>query len=250
LTGAVRCHLLAGAAPGRPEERVLVQLKSNLSALAPGLGYAIDRAGSFHWTGASPLIAAEILSPAPDADQRSALQEAMEFLRSKLSGGPEWAWSIQGAAKNVRISAATLRRAKDWLGIVSTKSSTGPWEWKLPDSHQPQATSNQPDEPTKAALGSRFPRLPSGQAPALGKTEAETSNEPQATSNKQEEAVASGQWSVASEKETLGHPEQSEGSAVLSTARSPRGPKADPFGRLRADSSLPLRMTPFYVRTP
>jgi hypothetical protein len=162
LTGVVRSHLLAGVSPDNPDDRALVQVKSNLSALGPALGYAIDSAGVFHWTGASSLTPEELLSSARDADTKSALEEAEHFLRVTLSSEPEDVWRIQRDAKEMMIAPITLRRAKERLGIVSRKIAGG-WKW---------------EKPQKAVLG----RRPS----ALGQQGPDTSDRLQAASNRQE----------------------------------------------------------------
>jgi hypothetical protein len=152
LTGAVRSHLLAGVSPDNPDQRVLVQMKSNLNALGPGLGYTIDSAGIFHWTGATELAPEEILSPSRGAEQKSALEEAEDFLHRALADGPENVWKIQRDAKEMMIAPITLQRAKRRLGLVSKKSA-GSWQWFMAEkSDKPQAASDKQD-PTTTTLG-------------------------------------------------------------------------------------------------
>lgn len=55
LTGAVRSEMLAGNPPDDPEQRAMVQIKNNLRAYGPVLGYEIDTSGQFFWTGDSTL---------------------------------------------------------------------------------------------------------------------------------------------------------------------------------------------------
>jgi hypothetical protein len=147
LTGAVRSHLLAGVSPDNPDQRALVQMKSNLSALGPGLGYSIDSAGVFHWTGASQLTSEEILSPPRNAEQKSALEEAEDFLRGALADGPENVWQIQRDAKEMMIAPITLQRAKRRLGLASRKSA-GSWQWVMPERSNKQQNSNKLQAPS------------------------------------------------------------------------------------------------------
>jgi hypothetical protein len=205
LTGVVRSHLLAGGSPDHPEERALVQMKSNLSALAPALGYTIDSAGVFHWTGVSQLTEADLLSPLPNAETTSAQEEAEQFLRVMLADGAKDVSSILRDAKELMIAPITLQRAKRRLGVVSKKYA-GLWQWEMPTkaalgkteadaSNKLQAASPKLETPEagreretgdgkrktnfndhlelrqEAVVGSRSPRLRSGQALVVGKTD-------------------------------------------------------------------------------
>lgn len=65
LSGAVRTEFLAGSSPDAPSCSALLQVKSNLGPLAPALGYWIDDAGRFAWTGLSKLTPEEMLTDRP-----------------------------------------------------------------------------------------------------------------------------------------------------------------------------------------
>jgi hypothetical protein len=193
LAGAVRSHLVAGVSADNPGERALVQVKSNWGRLGPPLGYSIDEAGRFSWTGPSTLTLEQILAAVPDDEQKSALQEAEHFLKTTLVAGAEPAATLQREAHNLGIAGVTLRRAKRRLGVISKKRGGGPWEWamKAVASGQWSVAS----EGKEAALGSR---------PSAVGQESATSNKPQATTENQETrgAVVSGQWLVVSEDKT------------------------------------------------
>jgi len=64
--------------------------------------------------------------PAP-----TALTEAQAFLRSLLTDGPRQATAVQKEAEAAGISEATLRRAKEDLGIKPKKQGKE-WYWSLP----------------------------------------------------------------------------------------------------------------------
>jgi hypothetical protein len=168
LAGAVRSHLVAGVSADNPGERALVQVKSNWGRLGPPLGYSIDEAGRFSWTGPSTLTLEQILAAVPDDEQKSALQEAEHFLKTTLVAGAEPAATVQREAHNLGIAGVTLRRAKRRLGVLSKKCGGGPWQWVMQQ---------------EADVGSR---------PSAVDEKAATSNE----------AVVSGQWLVASEDKT------------------------------------------------
>ena len=134
LTGAVRTELLAGCSPDDQTERALVQVKSNLGALGPAMGYTIDGDGKFRWTGESQLTAFTILSPESSEGETGALAEAKDFLSSALAQEARPAKDVQAEARQAGVSERTLTRAKRELAVGSRKGSmTGAWEWVLPE---------------------------------------------------------------------------------------------------------------------
>jgi hypothetical protein len=61
--------------------------------------------------------------------------DAAAFLRQNLAAGPQRSEEIKAKADAAGISAITLRRARERLGVVAYKGSgfATPWYWKLPD---------------------------------------------------------------------------------------------------------------------
>jgi hypothetical protein len=120
-----------------------VQLKSNLSRLAPSLGYKIDDAGGFSWTGPSKLTAEEILADRPIGAGLPRRKLVAEWLRQNLLDGQRSQYNIEAAAQRDGVCITTLRRAKFDLGVLSTKERvSGAWFWALPQHQQP---ANQPE---------------------------------------------------------------------------------------------------------
>jgi len=140
LSGALRTEFLAGSSPDAPSTSVLVQLKSNLGPLAPALGYTIDNAGRFTWTGVSNLTAEELLGR-PTGAGLPKRKFVAEWLRQHLRDGGRSQYSIEVAAQRDGVCVATLRRAKFDIGVTSTKDGIGgAWSWSLPAAdHAPQA---------------------------------------------------------------------------------------------------------------
>jgi len=135
LSAAVRSELMAGMAPGdTPGERGLAQVKSNLGAVGRPLAYAIEAGDVLCWRGESGLSDAGLLLPEEDTQKRTALHEAMEFLRRELAAGPVPATRMRQTAKELGISIRTLKRAKAHLGILSDKDGQAKWDWRLPES--------------------------------------------------------------------------------------------------------------------
>jgi len=143
LAGLVHSELLAGIPPGEclasgsPTEGAgaLVHLRSSVGRIGPSLGYHVDSAGAFSWTGKTGLEASALLAPAPGSNQHSAMHFALEFLQRQLTGGAEEVCDIFSHAKHYGISQATLQRAKERLGIISHKVSWK-WYWQLPCKHE------------------------------------------------------------------------------------------------------------------
>ena len=68
-----------------------------------------------------------------DSDDRSALEEAKDFLCEMLSRGGIEGKVIYRQADDAGHSKRTIDRAKRELGIRSTKATlSGPWRWDLP----------------------------------------------------------------------------------------------------------------------
>jgi putative DNA primase/helicase len=135
-TAAARVVLLAGANPENPEERAVVWVEGNLTAPAPGIGYEISE-GRFYWRGESELTKEQILAPDADTGKQSALREAEAFLLGALADGPRPSREVEREAENAGISAMTLRRARQALGIraipirLTGKRGVQSWTWAL-----------------------------------------------------------------------------------------------------------------------
>jgi len=133
LTGAVRSEMLAGNPPNDPQQRAMVQIKNNLGAYGPALGYEIDATGQFFWTGESTLTQSDLLAP-EGVGQDSAKDEAVEWLQTFLADGPRTARQLERAAREAGHTWATIRRAKQKAGAESRKVGLGEgWVWQLAD---------------------------------------------------------------------------------------------------------------------
>lgn len=123
---------------GNPR-RILARGKSNIGPDTGGFEYEIEQAEPLPGIPASYIVwgngvdgtARELLAEPDDSSEGTALDGACEFLRDMLEGGLTPASAVQSEAKAAGISAATLRRAKDRLG-VRPKKGAGGWYWRLP----------------------------------------------------------------------------------------------------------------------
>jgi hypothetical protein len=127
FTAACRSVMMVGFDLNDAQKRVVAHGKSNLAAPGPSLAYTL-KVGRFGWAGKSSLSAEDLGAPPPDADQRSAREEARDFAEE-----PKAALDVFADADKQRISRASLRRAKGDLGVVAEKMPDH-WEWSLPRS--------------------------------------------------------------------------------------------------------------------
>lgn len=150
FTAAARSVLLVGADPDEPNKRAIVQIKNNLAPHGPAVGFKLEDS-QFYWTGESTLTAGRILA-ATSEDERSTLEEAAYFLRRTLQDGPLPTKEVKREARKAGISDATLRRAKDRLGIqaehIGGRFGDGEqrWVWVLPGSEGAQGNSEDAQE--------------------------------------------------------------------------------------------------------
>jgi hypothetical protein len=90
----------------------------------------------FKVTGTSKTSAADLLDT-PDAEERTELDEAADFLRAELAGAEQAAKKL---LRDAPCSERTLRKAKRMLGIEAKRSgfgSSGVWTWSLPKAAPP-----------------------------------------------------------------------------------------------------------------
>jgi len=126
--------------------RILIRAKSNIGPDGGGFGYVITQhalldypdisASVVGWRGAVEGAARDLLAksdPGGDPGERSALAEAEDFLRDALAEGPVATTDVQKQADLAGVARATLRRAKERLGVrVGKGGMKGGWYWSLP----------------------------------------------------------------------------------------------------------------------
>ena len=136
LAGAARIVLAVGADPEDETRRILAPVKANLSAPSPSLAYRLVEAPGavrIDWLGTSDVTAAQMLALPVDEEERSVLDDAVAFLRDRLSDGQVDAATVKADAHKASVSERTLRRARDRLKVKPRKlGMTGPWVWSLP----------------------------------------------------------------------------------------------------------------------
>jgi putative DNA primase/helicase len=125
------------------ERRLFLHVKNNLSPPAVGLAFRLGQKiiTDSGITGSHIVWEAETVNMTADqavAERREKatspkLEDARGFLQQVIGTRGIEVTALEEEAKSAGISWATIRRAKDALGIKSQKSGAdGPWMWKLP----------------------------------------------------------------------------------------------------------------------
>ena len=125
------------------EGRMLVlHAKNNMAPKPQGLAYRLLQtivcdnivASYVHWEAAPVTISAdEALGATEDKRGRSGREAAETFLRERLAGGPVPQREVKADAEGAGLAWATVRRAKDRLGIKPEKSGMeGGWSGGCP----------------------------------------------------------------------------------------------------------------------
>lgn len=131
---------------GEKSKRILCRAKSNIGNDGDGFEYDIQEKSIDAYISTSMAVwglplsgsAMDLLAgpngKSPNGIDNSALGEAKDFLLEILGKGELGAKTIKEMADEAGVSWATIRRAKDALDVVATKSKiTACWYWKLPN---------------------------------------------------------------------------------------------------------------------
>lgn len=149
---AARSVLLLDRDPDDEENgrrRVLAHIKCNVGPEMPSLLYEIEpiilpekddeplvETSRLQLLGESEHDGRALLA-LPSGEERSQLEEAVDFLQAELEGGGRFlASDILKAARQVGLSEATITRARRKLGVDTERTGgvaeKGYWEWSLP----------------------------------------------------------------------------------------------------------------------
>jgi hypothetical protein len=139
IIGAARSGLLVARDPDNPDRRVLASTKSNLARLPASIAFDLSTAGNgalrIGWIGPSPHTAESLLAAPRDDEDRDAVAEALDVLRTILDGGSRPANDVKREARKAGVSERTLARAKTLLGVRAIRlgyGCAGQWHWSLP----------------------------------------------------------------------------------------------------------------------
>lgn len=131
IMGAARSALMAGKDPENPTRRHLLHIKSSFAGEGPALEYSIDDQHGLTWVGLSTMTADEMLAPKRQDPRGQRRDEAADWLRDALADGPVASKKLEVDAKDKGLAWPTVKRAKERLGILSTRVGTA-WQWSLP----------------------------------------------------------------------------------------------------------------------
>jgi putative DNA primase/helicase len=155
FTTSVRAVLAVGEHPDEPADRVCVLRKANMAdaATVPAFRYRVESVAVEAPGGAEPIDTAGVvvlgeehgLDPnailsIPDAEERTARDEAADWLRDVLDDGPLPAKTVKRMAAEADVSSRTLQRARVGLGVTIQRDGHGqgrPSTWALPGSVPP-----------------------------------------------------------------------------------------------------------------
>ncbi|MGA9774565.1 MAG: AAA family ATPase [Candidatus Dormiibacterota bacterium] len=183
FTAAVRTQLLLGRDPQDGESspiRHLVVVKSNIGPEGLGLKFTLE-GGRFGWLGTSTLTGRDLAARHGDTEaaDSGAAGEAEDVLRQILADGPVSAKRALTMAADAGVSEASIRRARQALGVTTRKEGfKGGWEWVPAEGVKPQPKASSQD----GSLRSGPAKAPQGvthtQADTLGDSDALGAEEP------------------------------------------------------------------------
>jgi phage N-6-adenine-methyltransferase len=137
IGAATRSALMVGRPPDDPDLRVLRQTKSNLGPLAPSLLFepvaTPEGVVRVEWRGECDSTPDDLLVPAKPGEGR--LAEAIDSLKTKLSGGPAEQQVVKDKAIRAELAYRTVERARERLGVRSDRQGWGPGSkcyWRMP----------------------------------------------------------------------------------------------------------------------
>jgi archaellum biogenesis ATPase FlaH len=143
IIAAARSAMLAAPDPADPTRKVLAMVKHNLSAPVPSLAYELvgTTVGEIStvrvtWRGPTTYTAADLLAEPAPPEEQSKLDEAIEWLRAELSGGPQLMTDVSKAARQAGIKVNYLQRARRRIA-TSKDGYQGKWVWTLKESTSP-----------------------------------------------------------------------------------------------------------------
>jgi hypothetical protein len=131
FTAAARSEMVLEFVPNHPRKlRAMAHLLTNIGPIGASVGFSIDVRGDFFWEDAANITVEELLA-SHDAEEGSALREAVDYLREALAAGPRNSKEVTAEASELGITKRTLARARRQLKVKSSKSPEVDGEWSI-----------------------------------------------------------------------------------------------------------------------
>ena len=141
FVAAARAAYLIIKDPDDAKRRLFLPVKNNIGNDSTGLAFTVEskslpggiETSAVIWEADPVTVTAdEAMQPQGDTEERSALDDAKEFLNNILAEGPLTSKQVRADAEGAGHSWRTVQRAQKALDIeVSKDGMKGPWIWQL-----------------------------------------------------------------------------------------------------------------------
>ena len=147
VIGAARVGWVVGKNPENPDIRVLAISKSNIGTMSESLEFKLVNDETYEcarieWLGSSKFTA-DNLYESQNSEEKSATDEACDWLEEFLSQGGMDKATIKREALKLGISDKALRLAREKIGIQTRRQGSGTSHtsmWALPSTLVPQSS--------------------------------------------------------------------------------------------------------------
>lgn len=183
FVAAARAAYIVAKDQADPARRLMLPAKNNLGDDQTGYAFRIEsvelpggiQTSRVAWEAELVTVTAdEALAPAQATEERSATDEAADWLRELLAAGPMKASDVQREARQAGIGDKPLRAARERLGIKPRKRAfAGGWEWGLRSALDAQGAQGAPSQDMGAFGSKGHLREPAGTAAQAGDADSE-----------------------------------------------------------------------------
>jgi hypothetical protein len=143
IIGSARSGLMVAPDPDDPSRRILAVSKVNLAEEPPAMAYRLvpdelHGCAALVWDGFTDHKANDLLDQPASDEERSAHDDAVDFLVSYLANGAQRSTDIKNAARKEGIAERTLHRARKDAHVTTRREGFGPgstvW-WQIDLAH-------------------------------------------------------------------------------------------------------------------
>ena len=139
FVAAARSAMIVGRDPEDADRRIIFMPKCNLSKEVDGVAYRVRESSEdselpvVQWEQGFVCVNGGALLSADSAHERSALEDAKEWLFVELSSGPIFTSDLRRMAGQAGHSWRTVERAKYELNVKAKRDGiSAKWRWALP----------------------------------------------------------------------------------------------------------------------